>query len=229
MTAIDPTARGAPVFPPAISGGKVKGKAEIRALTGARGMAALLVVIYHFYPSDQMVPAALGHIIGKGYLWVDLFFVLSGFVLALNYAHLFAGAWGLRQWGDFLLRRLGRIYPLYIVLTLATLIVTVALFGRISGEGLPPGTAVLAHPLRDITANVLLVQSWGIARSVNGPGWSISTEWAAYILFPLLAALALFSRTWLAFLTMAGACLLIGAASWLNATDGAFHAGALDA
>ena len=86
-------------------------RAEIRALTGLRGVAALLVALYHINP-NWIAPTATGRFVGKGYLWVDLFFVLSGFLLAMNYARLFAGGWSLRAWLDFLLHRVARIYPL---------------------------------------------------------------------------------------------------------------------
>src|SRR5947209_6333252 len=60
---------------------------EIKTLTGLRGVAATVVMLYHFSYSEQMN----SFLIGRGYLAVDLFFVLSGFVMALSYGHLFAG------------------------------------------------------------------------------------------------------------------------------------------
>ena len=78
-----------------------------------RGTAALLVALYHINP-DLIAPTGAGRFVGKGYLWVDLFFVLSGFLLAMNYADRFAGGWSLGAWLDFLLHRLARIYPLYL-------------------------------------------------------------------------------------------------------------------
>jgi peptidoglycan/LPS O-acetylase OafA/YrhL len=60
---------------------------EIKPLTGLRGVAATVVMLYHFFYSDL----AHASFFGRGYLAVDLSFVLSGFVMALSYGHLFAG------------------------------------------------------------------------------------------------------------------------------------------
>jgi peptidoglycan/LPS O-acetylase OafA/YrhL len=87
---------------------------EVRALTGLRGAAALLVASYHYYPIEQFQLGALSAFIGRGYLWVDTFFILSGYVLTLKYNRQFAAAnktpHVLR---DFLVARFARIYPLY--------------------------------------------------------------------------------------------------------------------
>ena len=48
---------------------------EVRPLTGLRGFAALMVAIYHI-DSELIGPTPMGQLVGKGYLWVDLFFVL---------------------------------------------------------------------------------------------------------------------------------------------------------
>ena len=207
---------------------------EIRALTGLRGIAAVLVVIYHFAPWHSLSIRPVANVIGKGYLCVDLFFILSGFLLSLNYAHHFADGWSLRRWGDFLLRRLARIYPLYFVLSATALLTSLALYyhghgGSLPGGALLPATLGLAHPAGEIVANGLLIQSWGITHSIDGPAWSISTEWAAYLLFPLMAAAALFSSRGSALAVAAGAALLVGGTVFLTMTDGAYHSGPLDA
>ena len=97
-------------------------KPEIRALTGVRGMAACLVAIYHFSPTKDMAPGPLHNSVGRGYLWVDLFFVLSGFVIALNYGHLFASGFSRTAFATFLTRRVARIYPLYLAVLVAGLV-----------------------------------------------------------------------------------------------------------
>src|SRR5690242_15715766 len=96
-------------------------KPEIRALTGVRGVAASLVAIYHFSPTKEMAPGLLRNVVSRGYLWVDLFFVLSGFVIALNYGQLFASGFSRRAFATFLVRRVARIYPLYLVVVLTGL------------------------------------------------------------------------------------------------------------
>ena len=96
-------------------------RSEIRSLTGIRGIAALYVVLFH-YLSGRPFTSPLSTFLNHGYLAVDLFFALSGFVLALNYSHLFATGLNWPNFLAFLGRRLARIYPLYLVLTLLALI-----------------------------------------------------------------------------------------------------------
>lgn len=202
-------------------------------MTGLRGVAAFLVATYHFCPSNTIPPntisdAAISNFVGKGYLWVDLFFVLSGFLMGLNYGHLFEAGWSLRRWLDFLIRRFARVYPLYIVLVAATLLYTAFTYGSFQGSHPAPAVG-FDRPFVAIAANVLLIQSWGLAGSVDGVAWSLSTEWAAYLLFPFLAWLALFGtrRTGLATALLVAA-VVIGTVG-LTAHDGAYHSGPLDA
>lgn len=69
-------------------------KREIKALTGLRGAAALIVVAYHYLQSDIAHPGP----IRCGYLAVDLFFILSGFVMALNYGERFRDGFDRRRY-----------------------------------------------------------------------------------------------------------------------------------
>jgi peptidoglycan/LPS O-acetylase OafA/YrhL len=197
-------------------------------MTGLRGVASMLVVTYHYYPPGSIADPALGRFIGKGYLWVDLFFVLSGFLMAMNYAHLFVGGWSLRGWFDFLLRRLARIYPLYFVLVTASLVYTLAAYGQLQLRN-PAPAVTLDHPVSAIAANMLLIQSWGIASSINGTAWSLSAEWAAYLLFPMLLGLALFGRAGLALVAGMGVAAMIAVTVGLTMHDGGHHSGPLDA
>ncbi len=87
----------------------------------------------------------------------------------------------------------------------------------------------LPHPARDIAANFLLVQSLGISPSAITQAWSISTEFAAYLCFPALAALALFGNRRALVATAILAALLLLAATAMVAHDGAYHSGPLDA
>lgn len=202
-------------------------RAEVRALTGLRGIAALMVAVYHIDP-ELRAYGAFGRAIGRGYLWVDLFFVLSGFVLALNYGARFQSGWSAGSWRDFLLRRVARIYPLYAVLLFASLAYMAMGLGHSYAMPLLPYPR-LAHPLAVKAANVVMVQSWGVGPSIDGTAWSLSAEWAAYVLFPLLAGLALFSRGRTAFVLALLAAAGIVATATLTGTDHEIHSGALDA
>jgi peptidoglycan/LPS O-acetylase OafA/YrhL len=203
-------------------------KPDIRALTGLRGVAALLVTLYHFYPPGDLAPGMLHDGLGRGYLWVDLFFILSGFVIALNYGHLFADGFSRQSLGTFLLRRVARLYPLYLAILGARVLYTLLSHGNFA----PPGdfaSVVVGDPVRDLTANLFLVQAWGLTTSIVGTAWSISTEVAVYLLFPLLAAVTLFQGWRPALAAGIAAAALIGAVAILNAHDGAYHSGPLDA
>jgi len=146
---------------------------EVRSLTGLRGVAASYVVLYHF-TLDARLPGFVGTIVRHGYVAVDAFFVLSGFVMAMTYGAPFTRAWTCSDFGRFIVMRLGRIYPLFFVATLAA-----------------TALAAARPTVSTVLANLTLVQGWGIAYSVDQPAWSISTEFGAYLLFPVLAWLVL--------------------------------------
>jgi peptidoglycan/LPS O-acetylase OafA/YrhL len=123
-----------------------------------------------------VVPALNGQapvFITKGYLAVDLFFVLSGFVLAHAYQDDFAGKLSARAVGFFLWARLARIYPVH----LFTIIPYLSAYGRTE---MVSGTSLVY--------NLLLIQSpWLTHLTWNQYAWSISAEWHAYLLFPFVA------------------------------------------
>lgn len=160
-------------------------RTEIRPLTGIRGVAALFVAVYHLNgfnaPPQLRVDGLAGNLVNHGYLAVDLFFVLSGYVMALSYGHMLR-KWDGRNYLRFLIRRIARVYPLFAILTLG---VTFLLVTGISHEQVSDLPSVL-------TWNLLMLQGWGFATSLDAPAWSISTEWGAYLIFPLLAAATLF-------------------------------------
>jgi peptidoglycan/LPS O-acetylase OafA/YrhL len=152
------------------------GQGEIRCFTGLRGCAAILVMLYHF--SFSMPPGTLPPriFLRNGYLWVDLFFVLSGFVMAYSQAALFAGGDRLRGYARFLMTRIARVYPLY-----ALVIVESACL--LAWRATHPDVGDF---VRVLLLNLALVQAWGLAPSLEGAAWSISAEWGAYLAFPLL-------------------------------------------
>ena len=153
---------------------------NLRGLTGARGIAAWFVVLYHLRFSLGVSPSMMD-VLAKGYLAVDFFFVLSGFVIWLSYVDRIRT----RRWAavpDFLLRRIARIWPLH----LAMLAFAVALAGLLFVTGRP---ADPRFDFADLPAHIFLVQNWRGYGSLdwNDPAWSISCELFAYLLFPLLA------------------------------------------
>src|ERR1051326_813364 len=95
---------------------------EIIPLTSLRGIAAMVVVFYHFGPFYSRNFSIEAHtlIISRGYLWVDFFFLLSGFVLCHVYAEDFLQ--GRVRFREFLGKRIARIYPLHLFCLLVLLI-----------------------------------------------------------------------------------------------------------
>jgi peptidoglycan/LPS O-acetylase OafA/YrhL len=168
---------------------------EVRSLTGLRGVAALYVVFYHFLPAIPM--KGIGStLVAHGYLAVDLFFVLSGFVMTLNYTELFRAGFSWRAFWKFLGRRIARVYPLYFVTTLCAALL-LALGMRVSTSYVPVYLDLTLF--RNLLMNLLMVQSWGFGYSgysLDGPGWSISAELAAYLLFPLFLWIGFNASSW---------------------------------
>lgn len=146
-------------------------------LTGVRGIAALMVLFYHIRGGmTGFAPPQVISVLGQGYLAVDLFFVLSGFVLWWNYGAQFR-AQGARGAPHFIMRRFARIFPLHVAILSAMALFALALL--VSGRD--PGAH---YSFVQLPAHYLLVQNWGFGDRLtwNDPAWSISTEWAAYLL-----------------------------------------------
>ena len=158
-------------------GGKMEASVkEIKALTGVRGVAATLVMLGHFLPTAPKLAGSLPTIIERSYLGVDLFFVLSGFVLAMNYGERFAEGTVASEYKLFLIKRLARIYPLYFVITIVFSIKYLVNFS---------GDIPRIYGVADFVACLLMVQTWGAGfTNVTGQTWSLSTEFFAYLVFP---------------------------------------------
>ncbi len=160
---------------------------QLDGLTAARGLAAWMVVLYHIRASTPWLPDWAMAFVHKGYLAVDFFFILSGFVIWLSASGEFA-ARGLAASPAFLRRRLARIYPLY-----ATMLgLTVAFVALLHATG----RDAAGYPWAELPLHILMLQNWGFTETLswNHPAWSISTEFAAYLLFPMLAWLLPLAR-----------------------------------
>lgn len=138
------------------------------ALTGLRGVAALWVVGYHLHLSGDA-----GALLRQGWMGVDIFFILSGFVLAYVYAEAFP-RWRLAGHGRFLRLRIARVFPLHLAV-MAVLGGLTLLTGPDAGQS-----------VSDFVIALLLMQNWGLTAPLiwNVPAWSLSAEWAAYLGFP---------------------------------------------
>lgn len=153
-------------------------KNEILPLTGLRFIAALYVFLFHFELSWPFSPVGVvGHVIAQGAVGMSVFFVLSGFLLAYQYS----GRYEDKK--SYFVRRLARIYPIYI---LAALITLPWIFGSQAGAAKLSAwdTAVL------VVTNIFALQAWVPSYFKfwnNGGSWSISVEIFCYAMLPFIA------------------------------------------
>src|SRR5215471_19407682 len=157
------------------------GAHKYEALDGLRGIAALGVVLYHV---DWVNHFSDTQFVRNGFLFVDLFFILSGFVLASVYRGRISTPYQLR---DFLLLRFFRIYPLHVaILAVFVLIESCKLILTKNGLVASTGGAFSgSRSLALLPYNVFLLQGAGFIHRFtwNVPSWSISSEAVAYLAF----------------------------------------------
>jgi peptidoglycan/LPS O-acetylase OafA/YrhL len=155
---------------------------RFEALDSLRGVCAVLVVMFHMPVASHWRDWGL---VQHGYLFVDYFFVLSGFVIA----HAYAGRLKTpRDAGRFMVRRLGRVWPLHVLMLVAFIGLELArLWFDI--DAATPFTR--DRSVEAIFTNLLLVQALNVHPYLtwNGPAWTLSVEVACYVVF---AALVLF-------------------------------------
>ncbi|WP_370643126.1 acyltransferase family protein [Bordetella sp. LUAb4] len=154
-------------------------------------MAAVWVVLYHYgvlyFPSMQ--PDRHTALLNKGYLAVDLFFLLSGFVMAHVYCAMFERRVDTRSYWTFLSARIARLYPLhlavlglFVALALVVSITEYAAGGPLAGIPVTGVRSMLA-----LLANLFMLQGLHASTlSWNYAAWSISLEFMAYLAFPFV-------------------------------------------
>lgn len=194
-------------------------KAYIGTLTPLRGLAAIWVVIYHFdeVTSFTGLPHLISRessmILGKGYLWVDFFFILSGFVITHVYADKFK-VFGLDTLTSFIKARFARLYPLHLLLLFLHLI----FFGSLLV--LAPKTASdfgFLFPQDGFWLHLVFGETFGnpSGLSWNMPAWSIGAEWWTYlIMVPVFVWLFKKRNLTLAALSIVGVTLLVLIPGW---------------
>jgi peptidoglycan/LPS O-acetylase OafA/YrhL len=164
----------------------------IKSLEGGRGIAALIVALYHL-----KIGADYFSVIRNGYLFVDLFFVLSGFVICAAYSNRMKTAGDFRS---FLIRRIGRLLPLLLFSTIVYLVCAnaivlakeIALSLGYANVLHHPGTVAYVIPsTAETLSTVTLTHGMGLFDHLilNTPSWSISTEFYTYILFAVVCLL----------------------------------------
>ena len=196
---------------------------KINSLTGIRAFAALWVVVFHFRSN-----AGIGGSIDynwfsfRGYWGVDIFFVLSGFILSYIYYKEFSSAtFSPAVYKKFLIRRFARIYPLH----MATFLVFVGFL--LAGNWMDHPLVIENRcTLPGAGYNLILIHGWGFTDRLtwNYPAWSISSEWFAYLfLFYFATRILRQVKLWLGW-TIVGASwlLLCLSASHISGTLNSF-------
>jgi peptidoglycan/LPS O-acetylase OafA/YrhL len=192
----------------AASTGPLAEPARFDTLDALRGVAAIMVVIYHANPTGPI----FGHrLFSAGSLFVDFFFVLSGFVIAAAYGDRLAAGFSRAR---FLWLRVGRVWPVHAVVLLAYL--GVELIVLLSGSGLITGREAFGPERRpgDFLIQFLLLHAFYPPALYDWllQSWSIAIEMMLYLLVALGWPLA--RRGW-AWLSLAVG-LLAGAWLWLD-------------
>ena len=182
-------------------------KPHYEILDGLRGVAAAMVVAFHLLEAHSG-GNHLNQIINHGYLAVDFFFMLSGFVIGYAYDD----RWNRMSTGTFFKRRLIRLQPMVIMGS----IVGAALFWFQDApcypamEGVSAGAVLLVMLLGCTLLPLPLkwdVRGWMEMHPLNGPAWSLYYEYIGNILYALF--IRKFSKTALTVLVAIAACFTV--------------------
>jgi peptidoglycan/LPS O-acetylase OafA/YrhL len=166
-----------------------------------RGLSAIMVVLFHFFVFSHLHDLAL---IKNAYLFVDLFFVLSGFVITHGYLEKLRAGYPVDK---FIWHRFMRVYPLHAFMLLAYLVLAIL-------QSLAGGEGLFQNPefsLGGLIASFALAHSFGLIDHLvwNRPSWSISGEFISYLCFVAIAFV--FRKNFI----LVALALLAGALVWL--------------
>nr|WP_293835722.1 glycosyltransferase [uncultured Arsenicibacter sp.] len=158
----------------------MKTKHRFEVLDIFRGIFASMVVLFHLSPFAD-TPLLNNPLVDNGDMFVDFFFVLSGFVIAYNYGEIRSSG----EAKNFLSKRLWRIYPLHLIMLLAFLVVELS--KNSLAAYIHVNNSVKSNDVFSFISSLLLINSIKLPGiqdvSWNIPSWSISAEMVAYIVF----------------------------------------------
>lgn len=181
---------------------------EIKSLTGLRGIAAIYVILQHLHLDKIVHSNKLIAFFSHGYLAVDIFFMMSGFVMMASYGGKFTNGYN-AYFKDYMFKRFVRIYPLYIVV----LLMCFAVFAILK-------TNWIVHPsVLDYVTNILLLQIPFNRESFLYPSWSLSVEWCVYLIFPLLTMVTMRAKNYTTIVLMACAFILLWIVMYCTSYD----------
>jgi peptidoglycan/LPS O-acetylase OafA/YrhL len=164
----------------------------IKSLEGGRGLAALIVAFYHLKIGVEHFS-----VVRNGYLFVDLFFVLSGFVICAAYSGRMHTA---ADFHSFLIRRIGRLLPLLVFSTVLFLLIANAIVlakkialasGYANILNNPGAHEYLVPTIAEAVSVLTMTHGMGVFDRLilNTPSWSISTEFYTYLVFAAVTLL----------------------------------------
>lgn len=160
---------------------------KYRSLEAFRGLAAILVALFHSaFAVNQQHP-----IISQGAIFVDFFFILSGFVIAFAYTEKIKQGFDFKT---FFLLRFGRLYPLHLFMLLIWLPYIIVKTIAFHELGLGDADPSEHNNILSFFSNLILINSLNVHTylSWNYPAWSISVEFFTYIIF--FASIVIFRR-----------------------------------
>jgi peptidoglycan/LPS O-acetylase OafA/YrhL len=182
-------------------------KPHYQILDGLRGVAAVTVVAFHLFEAHATGP--FDQIINHGYLAVDFFFLLSGFVIGYAYDD----RWNKITIGEFFKRRLVRLHPMVIM----GMIIGAVGFYFQQGALWPIISTIpvwkmllvmlIGFTIIPLPPSSMDIRGWHEMYPLNGPGWTLFFEYIANILYAVVVRK--FSKTSLAILVFIAACALI--------------------
>jgi peptidoglycan/LPS O-acetylase OafA/YrhL len=181
---------------------------KIEELDSIRGIAAVLVVLYHI---PLWTPWLHGiQAIKNSFYMVDVFFVLSGFVMNLNYGDRLRDGKDLAR---FQVLRLGRVYPVHVLFLFVALGTATAawLASIFFGLSVPNGGAFKDNTVGTFVQQLLMVHALGfthIDQPFNLPSWSISVEFYTYLVFGVVCLISWVRARLSMFALLAGGSLL---------------------
>ncbi len=162
------------------------------ALDGWRGLIACIIALCHLNVLGHLYGAS---ILRNAYLLVDVFFVLSGFVISHAYLHRVRNT---PQLATFIGKRFSRLWPLHAVMLAAFIACEAAKMFMLNGNALATESAPFQghNSLSSIIPNIFLIHSLGIYDDYtwNIPSWALSVEFYTYIVFGIIVFTANFSR-----------------------------------
>lgn len=173
-------------------------KHRYQVLDSLRGICACMVVLYHFHTVGSISNLPL---VRNSWMFVDFFFVLSGFVIATAYRRRVSDGFPI---ASFMWLRLGRIYPVHLVVTGLFFALQLVLLVKGGGKAFA-GDMSLSGLLASLTLTQTFLLPSGVAW--NAPSWSIAVEMWTYLVFAMLFRLLRASKG------LTGGCAILAAGS----------------